>query len=281
MSPPRGNKRRKRHSGHSGVSAPVCEGLNRNEGNALATTGIKLPEPKVERGALPEVYWIIRRKAADGMDKEKLSRIMAADELEEAHAAGKLEEYIALVASRRDWAGLVSRGMALSPEEAVIDSIGLAGMLPRLRGGKAVDIGSGAGLLGIVVALLRPELCVCLAEVATRKAAFLAEAVGTLGLENATVSAQKAQALPSNSLDVAMSRAAGDLAEVAPVALDLLRRGGLYFALKGSEVQQEVERAAEAIGAAGGRLIGIQEPEHQIAGLAERRSLVVVIEKGV
>lgn len=214
------------------------------------------------------------------MKSATLEEIIEIDGLQEAAgAAVEVRRYLRLVSRHRDWGGLVSKGVAGAPELAATDSIGLAAAIPTGTVHKVVDIGSGAGLLGIVVAIMRPDLDVCLAEASRRKAAFLAETVGALAIENATVFPGRAEELDDDRFDAAMSRASGNLEVIAPLAMRLLKRGGVYIALKGLDAELETEQSKERVQQASGRLIGIVEPEHQKAGATERRSLLVVIRK--
>ncbi|MBK5093051.1 MAG: class I SAM-dependent methyltransferase, partial [Actinobacteria bacterium] len=88
----------------------------------------------------------------------------------------------------------------------------------------------------------------------------------------------RAENLSSSMMfDAALGRAAGDLEKTATIALGLVDTGGLYLAIKGSSVEAEVSEAIEAIGASGGKLVGIEKPVYpEDFGIKDRVSLVVI-----
>jgi 16S rRNA (guanine527-N7)-methyltransferase len=109
---------------------------------------------------------------------------------------------------------------------------------------RVVDIGSGAGLPGIVLAIVRPDLAVTLLEPLLRRVTFLNECVELLELENVEVRRGRAEEVAAEfSMDVATARAVAPLDRLAQWALPLLRPGGELLALKG-------ERAAAELGEA-------------------------------
>ncbi|AHI23969.1 16S rRNA (guanine(527)-N(7))-methyltransferase RsmG [Corynebacterium vitaeruminis] len=123
-------------------------------------------------------------------------------------------------------------------------------------GASVADIGSGAGLPGIPLALARPDLRITLIEPLLKRSVFLGEVVDKLGLENVTVirgrAEEKAVRKQLGSVDVVTSRAVAPLGKLAGWSLPLLSKGGKMIAMKGSSVNEELERDAEAIRRAGG-----------------------------
>lgn len=114
-----------------------------------------------------------------------------------------------------------------------------------------VDVGSGAGLPGIPLAIARPDLSVTLVEPMLRRSEFLAEAIETLGLDIDVVRAraeEPAAKAECGGADVVTSRAVADLLKLTRWCLPLLRPGGRMFALKGERAESEVaeHRAAMA-----------------------------------
>ncbi|MEJ5918742.1 16S rRNA (guanine(527)-N(7))-methyltransferase RsmG [Corynebacterium sp. H78] len=114
-----------------------------------------------------------------------------------------------------------------------------------------VDIGSGAGLPGIPLALARPDLTITLLEPLLRRTTFLDEVVADLALENVTVvrgrAEEKAVVKQIGAVDVATSRAVAPLGKLAKWSLPLVRTGGHMIALKGSTAAEEIERDARDI----------------------------------
>jgi 16S rRNA (guanine527-N7)-methyltransferase len=135
----------------------------------------------------------------------------------------------------RDEEGIISRH--------IIESITLARLLPA-GVASLLDFGSGAGVPGIPIALCRPEIAVTLAESQGKKAAFLHEAVRTLGF-SAKVHAGRAEQL-SEQFDCVTMRAVDRMPEAVRVAAALVRPGG-WLALMTTE--SELERLKDAAGA--------------------------------
>ncbi len=119
---------------------------------------------------------------------------------------------------------------------------------PLLRPGRVGDIGSGAGLPGIVLAIARPDVDFVLIEPMERRVEWLREQVGALGLGNVEVLRARAEeARLSPFLDQATARAVSALSKLIPIAVPLVRSGGELLFLKGAGVTGEVEAAAKAI----------------------------------
>jgi len=109
---------------------------------------------------------------------------------------------------------------------------------------RLADLGSGAGLPGIVLAILRPDLSVVLVEPMARRTAFLAECVSELGLGNVEICRARAEELAGKlGADVVTSRAVAPLDRLAVLAAGLCRPGGLVLAIKGASAKAELERA--------------------------------------
>ena len=118
----------------------------------------------------------------------------------------------------------------------------LAELLPDR--GDLVDIGSGAGLPGVVLAMLRPEMHVVLLEPMLRRSVFLEECVAELDLPNATIVRGRAEDLAGDiKADIATARAVAPLDRLAGWAAGLLRPGGQLLAIKGQSAEQELAAA--------------------------------------
>ena len=177
----------------------------------------------------------------------------------------------------------VERGL-LGPREApriwerhILNCAVVAELLPD--GARTVDIGSGAGLPGIPLALARPDLSVVLVEPLARRVDWLREVVEDLGLP---VTVERGRAEDSGvrtrweGADVVTARAVAPLARLAGWALPLLRPGGVMLALKGASADTEVVRDAVAV-----RRLGGGEPRTVRcgSGLVDPPSTVVVVER--
>lgn len=107
-----------------------------------------------------------------------------------------------------------------------------------------VDLGSGAGLPGIVLAMLLPQAQVILLEPMARRTVFLQECVRELGLSNAQVQRGRAEDLAGKiGADVVTARAVAALDRLAVLAAGLSRPGGLILAIKGAAAAQELDQA--------------------------------------
>jgi 16S rRNA (guanine527-N7)-methyltransferase len=112
-----------------------------------------------------------------------------------------------------------------------------------------VDVGSGAGLPGIVLAVARPDLTVTLVEPLARRTAFLTEAVAALGLERITVVRARAEECVGKlpDADVVTARALAPLDRLAGWCLPLAAVGGRLLALKGASAGAELSEHAAAL----------------------------------
>ena len=184
------------------------------------------------------------------------------------------EEYVRILAS----AGL-ERGL-MGPRERprlwdrhVLNSAAVA--LRVGAGESVVDIGSGAGLPGIPLALARPDLSVTLVEPLLRRATFLDETVRALGIDVTVVrgrAEEKAVIAQVGGADVVTSRAVAPLAKLAGWSAPLLRDGGRMVALKGSSALDEVSRDEAAL-----RKLGFAEPTVEIVAAPDAEETRLVI----
>lgn len=108
------------------------------------------------------------------------------------------------------------------------------------------DIGSGAGLPGLVVAIARPDLTVTLVEPLLRRATFLSEVVEALGVDGSVevVRARAEELHGSRSWDVVTSRAVAPLLRLVGWSMPLVSARGAMMAMKGSSAEEEIAQAA-------------------------------------
>lgn len=155
----------------------------------------------------------------------------------------------------------ISHGL-LGPREAariwerhLLNCAVLTELLPA--GARVVDVGSGAGLPGLVLAIRRPDLRVDLVESLQRRVRFLTETVTALGLhDNVRVVHGRAEDAEVISVvgpaDWVTARAVAPLDRLSQWCLPLLRPGGVLLAMKGEAAQQELDSHAAAIRRHGG-----------------------------
>jgi len=150
-------------------------------------------------------------------------------------------------------------------------------------GASIVDVGSGAGLPGIVLAVARPDLTVTLVEPLARRTAFLGEAVDALGLDNVTVVRGRAEEVAGSlaPVDVVTARAVAPLDRLAGWCLPLAAVGGRLLALKGESAAAEAEAHAGAVLRLGGEVpvlrrcgVGLVEPPTTVIEVVRARGAV-------
>ncbi|MCJ1708464.1 16S rRNA (guanine(527)-N(7))-methyltransferase RsmG [Microbacterium sp. VKM Ac-2923] len=129
-------------------------------------------------------------------------------------------------------------------------------------GGAAVDVGSGAGLPGLVLAIARPDVEWTLIEPMERRTTWLSEQVAELGLANVTVERMRGEEWSRGRVfDVATARAVSALRTLLPYTAPLVRPGGTLVFLKGANVAAEIDAAAKQI-----RSYGLTDVTVQIVG---------------
>ncbi|WP_241979512.1 16S rRNA (guanine(527)-N(7))-methyltransferase RsmG [Cryobacterium suzukii] len=119
---------------------------------------------------------------------------------------------------------------------------------PLLRPGVVGDVGSGAGLPGVVLAIARPDVNFVLIEPMERRVAWLNDQVAALHLSNVTVVRARAEeARLTQPLDQVTARAVSAFSKLIPLTAPLLRSGGELILMKGEGAQREIEAAAKPI----------------------------------
>lgn len=127
----------------------------------------------------------------------------------------------------------------------ILNSAVIAPIVPT---GTLVDIGSGAGFPGLVVAILRPDVSCVLVEPLGRRAAWLQDEAQRLGLTNVTVMNARAEDVVGHvNADCATARAVTALKNLIPMAAKLVKPGGEFAFLKGQRVEEEIRDAAKVM----------------------------------
>ncbi len=157
-----------------------------------------------------------------------------------AEQQAKLLQYLVLLEKWNQVYNLTAiRDLGKMVSAHLLDSLSV---IPCLSGEAMLDVGSGAGLPGIPIALARPDWEVTLLDSNHKKAAFLRQAVADLCLRNANVVCERVESwLAPREYDVIISRAFADLGEFASLAGRLLAPGGVLAAMKGLRPFEELE----------------------------------------
>jgi len=120
------------------------------------------------------------------------------------------------------------------------------------RAASLIDVGSGGGLPGLVLACVQPELRIVLVEATGKKARFLAQASAALGLDRVEVLPQRAEEVGQDpghreTHDLVTSRAVGALNVLAEYLVPLARPDGTILAIKGAKAEHEIADAKQAL----------------------------------
>lgn len=156
------------------------------------------------------------------------------------------EAYVELLATEGVTRGLIGpREVPRLWSRHVMNS---AVVVPRISQGASVaDVGTGAGLPGIVWAIARPDLQITLIEPLLRRTAFLDEAVDSLGLDNCIVVRARAEDV-HETYDVVTARAVANLDRLGRWCMPLVAKpGGVLLALKGRTAADEVQAATATL----------------------------------
>lgn len=174
----------------------------------------------------------------------------------------KARDYAAILARDSDTFGLLGpRELPKLWSRHVLNS----GLLAELiaPGDRVVDVGSGAGLPGIPMAIAAPEAHFTLVEPMERRSNWLISVIAELGLENVEVVRSRAEDLERTDFTVATARAVAALDKLLRLLTPLIRgtKGGTVLALKGSKAPEEIQLASKRM-----NRLGFGEPEILILG---------------
>ena len=170
------------------------------------------------------------------------------EELELALPASTRDQLIAYVMLLAKWNRSYNLTAVREPlamvSQHLLDSLAVLPHLPLPQAAaRLADVGTGAGLPGIPLALARPQWRVALIESNQKKAAFLRQATIELGIANVEVHEGRAEAWhPDPLFNMVTSRAFAELAAFVAACRHLLARGGTLAAMKGKKPEGEIER---------------------------------------
>jgi 16S rRNA (guanine527-N7)-methyltransferase len=184
-----------------------------------------------------------------------------------ADRQGRLLDYLALL---KKWNKTYNLTAIHEPERMLthhlLDSLAV---LPYVTGDRLLDVGAGAGLPGIPLAIVRPDLAVTLIDASHKKAAFMQQAAIELKLDNVTAVHGRVEDLQGVApFPQIVSRAFSDLSDFVRLTAPLLAEGGEWLAMKGLYPNEEIAQLK------GARLK--RDIELQVPGLGADRHLVIL-----
>ncbi|MES7598709.1 16S rRNA (guanine(527)-N(7))-methyltransferase RsmG [Cutibacterium acnes] len=157
-----------------------------------------------------------------------------------------IRQYVDILVSRGvDWGLIGPREIGRLWERHILNSIALESLIPE--GCRVADVGSGAGLPGIPLAILRPDLEMTLIEPMLRRSNFLTEALDELGLDDRVTVVRGRAEDADLHVDVVVSRAVAKLATLINWTADLIVESGSLLALKGQSADDEVVKAKKEL----------------------------------
>lgn len=164
----------------------------------------------------------------------------------ELYNSETMKQYVDILLDRGVTWGLIGpREQDRIWDRHIYNSLGLAELIPR--GAAVVDVGSGAGLPGIPLAVARPDITLCLLEPMLRRATFLDEVITELDLAPRVETARARAEDHEHTYDAVVSRALAPLPKLLTWCVPLMRRAGAILALKGASAEAEVEKAAPVL----------------------------------
>ena len=210
----------------------------------------------------------LKRKVGDPFIPEQPT-----DEVREffGPAFSDVEEYVHMLEEEGEIRGLVGpREMPRLWSRHAVNAAAVLDFLPRT--GQILDIGSGAGLPGIIIAICRPELDVHLAEPMQRRCEWLSDVIDHLALDNVTLHQVRAEELRGKGqADAITARAVANMSKLIRMTTKLIAPGGSLVALKGRRAPIEVDEAAKEL-----KSHHLRAQIHEVPSIMEEESTYVV-----
>jgi 16S rRNA (guanine527-N7)-methyltransferase len=225
-----------------------------------------------------------RQKGFAGADSREALGALLSEGVEELGLAlsdaqlDKLLDYVALLAK---WNAVYNLTAIRDPRQMLIqhilDSLSIVPHLASLGPSSVLDVGSGGGLPGIVLAIVLSDWTVTLNDIVHKKTAFQAQAKAELGLTNLSVVTGRVETLKPGvevpaKFDVIVSRAFAELADFVTLARHLVAEKGAIWAMKGVRPDGEIERLPA--GSHAKQIIRLKVPSLE----AERHLVEVVLD---
>lgn len=161
-----------------------------------------------------------------------------------------------------------------------VDSISILPFLPEGKC-KLADIGTGAGFPGIPVKIVRDDVDVMLVDSLDKRVTFLNEVIKELGLKGIGTVHARAEEFGSKAenreaYDISVARAVAGLPVLLEYCLPLVKKGGMFIAMKGSNVEEELQQSAKALDILGGK---IEEVKEMSLPFSDNKRNIIIIRK--
>lgn len=195
-----------------------------------------------------------------------ISGLVAMDVRVDSVTQQKLLDFIALI---QKWNKVHNLTAVRDPDDMVtMHLLDCLSVLPHINGATLLDVGSGAGLPGIPLALVRPDLKVTVMDSNHKKASFMRQAKAVLGMDNLQVVCGRVEKYqPESGFSTIISRAFSDLSEFIGLSRHLLGEDGVWLAMKGVYPYDELAQSQD---------INSEVVSLRVPGLDAQRHLVIM-----
>lgn len=187
-----------------------------------------------------------------------------------------VSQYVDILTSKGfEWGLIGPREADRIWDRHILNSVALADLIPH--GAAVVDVGSGAGLPGLPLAILRPDLRVTLLEPLLRRATFLTDTVAQLGLDDSVTVVRARAEDHRECYDAVLSRALAPLERLLAWCGPLRRADGVILALKGRSAEDELAGVRAELGRLGltGEVLAVRaHPATEVTTAVRIRSRV-------
>ena len=145
-----------------------------------------------------------------------------------------------------------------------------------------IDVGTGAGFPGLVIAIAFPEIQVTLMDALNKRIHFLEDTVSQLGIHNVTCVHSRAEDLARNreyreQFDIAVSRAVANISTLSEYCIPFVKTGGRFISYKGDDVTEELKGAERAIRLLGGKQEATER--FNLPGTDYKRTLIYIMKE--